>query len=211
MNLCYDSVDLAIYSFSESVSSNKLYGFKQFTEWNLSKISRPLNTIGFENYIYWIESNFKQKEAAVKAPLTVHFDSLSKIVNENYLISLKGDTLNSKKLNERFLLIDFWYSTCFPCLKAIPTLNKLNSEYSTKLKVVGVNSRKQDFDMIQNLISKFSIQYDVVLDSTTFWRDSFKVEVFPTLFLYDTIQKKIIFSEVGFKEDLYESIRKIIE
>ncbi len=210
-SMCYDSVDFAIYRFSESVSNKELYNFNQFSEWNLSKITEPLNTIGFESYISWIESNFKPKEAKVKAPLTVHFDSLSKIVNENYLITLKGDRLNSQKLNERFLLIDFWYSTCFPCLKAIPTLNKLNSEYSTKLKVVGVNSRKQDFDMIQNLMSKFSIQYDVVLDSTTFWRDSFKVEVFPTLFLYDTILKKIIFSEVGFKEDLYESISKIIK
>ncbi len=210
-SVCYDSLDFAIDRFTQSVSSKELYNFNQFSEWNLSKISSPMNTIGFENYIYWIESNFKKKETAVKAPLTVHFDSLSKIVNENYLITLKGDTLNSQKLNERFLLIDFWYSTCFPCLKAIPTLNKLNSEYSTKLKVVGVNSRKQDFDMIQNLISKFSIQYDVVLDSTAFWRDSFKVEVFPTLFLYDTFSKKIVYTEVGYKEDLFDSIRKFIE
>ena len=211
LSVCYDSVDFAIDRFTQSISSKQLYDFNQFSEWNLSKISSPMNTIGFENYIYWIESNFKPKETKVKAPLTVHFDSLSKIVNENYLITLIGDTLNSQKLNERFLLIDFWYSTCFPCLKAIPTLNKLNSEYSTKLKVVGVNSRKQDFDMIQNLISKFSIQYDIVLDSTTFWRDSFKVEVFPTLFLYDTFLKKIVYTEVGYKEDLFDSIQKIIE
>lgn len=211
INLCYDSIDFAIYRFNESVSSKKLYDFKQFSEWNLSKISMPLNTIGFENYIYWIESNFKKKVTIVKSPIVVQVDSIGEIIKAHSFITFDGDTFVTQKMNERYLLIDFWYSTCFPCLKAIPSLNKLSSEYAGKLKVIGINSRKADFVTMQNLISKFSIQYDMVLDSTGFWRDSFKVEVFPTLYLYDTILNKVMFTEIGYKEDLFDYIQKIIE
>ena len=51
-------------------------------------------------------------------------------------------TVHSDSLNTGLLLIDFWYRSCYPCLKAMPVLENLHQKYKDKgLLVIGINAR----------------------------------------------------------------------
>ena len=38
----------------------------------------------------------------------------------------------------KVMLLDFWYLSCYPCLKAIPDLIKLQKEFKDDLVIIGM-------------------------------------------------------------------------
>jgi hypothetical protein len=59
----------------------------------------------------------------------------------NYRFSLaNGDTVSIRDFTSEYLLLDFWFASCLPCLKALPDLEALISTYShLSLNIIGVN------------------------------------------------------------------------
>jgi len=52
----------------------------------------------------------------------------------------KGDTILFDKNFAGYVLLDFWYAGCAPCLKGLPVVNTLLEKYpESTLKVVGIN------------------------------------------------------------------------
>lgn len=51
-----------------------------------------------------------------------------------------GDILYLNENQSTYLLIDFWYASCEPCLKGLPKINSLAQSYPpSKLRVIGIN------------------------------------------------------------------------
>jgi thiol-disulfide isomerase/thioredoxin len=51
-----------------------------------------------------------------------------------------GDTVSIAYYNTGYILLDFWYSSCEPCLKALPEINQMAKDYSEEgLTVMGIN------------------------------------------------------------------------
>ena len=44
------------------------------------------------------------------------------------LIDITSEQLELKKINNDYLLINFWFTKCAPCIKEIPLLNKIKEE-----------------------------------------------------------------------------------
>ena len=59
------------------------------------------------------------------------------IIGNNYQNQMRADSINFRG---KVTLLDFWYKSCYPCLKAIPALEKLRNKYDTgKLQIIGIN------------------------------------------------------------------------
>ncbi|MCA9411516.1 MAG: TlpA family protein disulfide reductase [Candidatus Omnitrophica bacterium] len=60
-----------------------------------------------------------------------------------YAQTLEGGTFDSAQHLGKVVLVDFWFSTCGPCLRAMPHVDKLRKTYSEdQLAIVAVNHDK---------------------------------------------------------------------
>ena len=90
---------------------------------------------------------------------------------------IKGKTVNSASLKGRPIIINFWFTTCRPCIAEMPELNRLKEKYKTsdivflsmtyetKSKVLAfLKKRKFDFQIIPNAkdyCEKFTDNYPI--------------------------------------------------
>ncbi|WP_375577956.1 thioredoxin-like domain-containing protein [Marivirga tractuosa] len=93
--------------------------------------------------------------------------------------------LPSKKLSEysgQYVLLDFWYSGCAPCLKAVPKLNGLEKE-NESLSIIGINPVDTEKRFLK-AIDKFNIKYaQTLVDKNSELPSYFNVGGYPTYVL----------------------------
>lgn len=127
------------------------------------------------------------------------------------LISLSGETLESQKLNAKLVLIDFWYKNCGPCIKAMPSLQKLHEEFKDKgLLVLGINDRDKGDDALKKFLDYRHITYTILLADRSV-SAKFSVEGFPSFYLVNK-EGVIVYSDSGYGgEGTEKMLREKIE
>lgn len=110
-------------------------------------------------------------------------------------------------------IVDFWYTHCPPCVKAMPALNELYDMYKDKgFKIFGLNSvdnQPNGIDYLNKFIRKRNINYDVILIKPEVDL-MYKVSGYPTMYLVDR-NGKIAFVELGFNEEKFAELKSKVE
>ena len=91
------------------------------------------------------------------------------------------------------LLIYFWGSWCPICKLEAPNIQRISKKY--EVLTIAVNSG--DDNKIQSYMNKYQLDFNVLNDQDVVWAKRFKVEVFPTIFIYDA-KGELRFTEVGY-------------
>jgi len=99
--------------------------------------------------------------------------------------ALDGAPVDTAALQGKVVVVDFWATYCVPCLKEIPTFNRLHEHYADRgVVVLGVS---MDVDggapLVESFLKKHPMKYRVVLGSekTT---DLFHVGPLPTTVVF---------------------------
>jgi len=114
-----------------------------------------------------------------------------------------NDSIALEDYWRKYVVLESWYKVCFPCIKAIPFLNRLNEQFSDEeLVVLGLNpidgvekNRKKLPDFIE--INKMNYPIVFIDRNTT---QDYNVRAYPTFYVLDK-QGKIIYSKMGYGED----------
>jgi thiol-disulfide isomerase/thioredoxin len=110
------------------------------------------------------------------------------------LRDLNGDAWEWKRHRRgKLVLLDFWSTTCVPCVQTIPHLRILQDKYGMwGLEVVAIASEKgatqeEKAHKVAGLCSRLSTNYRLLLDGGNACpvRRDFAVQYFPTLVLVD--------------------------
>jgi len=91
------------------------------------------------------------------------------------------------------LLIYFWGSWCPICKLESPNIQRISKKYD--VLTIAVNSGESD--KIQSYMNKYQLDFNVLNDQEGIWAKRFKVDVFPTIFIYDA-KGELRFTEVGY-------------
>lgn len=59
----------------------------------------------------------------------------------------EGGVFTPKSAKGKVMILNFWYTTCGPCLKELPDFNAVQSEYGEKVKIVALHSYSADTDV----------------------------------------------------------------
>lgn len=80
-----------------------------------------------------------------------------------HVVDAEGDSLSLADLKGKFVLLDFWFTTCPPCLDELPRLHALQSRYQDRLVVVGI-SIDRDRARFHRFLEREGIHWPQVLD-----------------------------------------------
>lgn len=80
------------------------------------------------------------------------------------LKTLDGRTITSKDLKGKVVMINFWSTTCKPCLIEIPELNRLQEEY--KDKVIFLAPLPEDKNRTAKLLAKHPFKFTIAPNSS---------------------------------------------
>lgn len=125
------------------------------------------------------------------------------------LLSVANEKISLTDLRGKLVLIDFFYKSCYPCMKAIPVLQALYEKYKDKgLEIIGLDPFDTKENDIETFLTKRGVTYTVLLGAKEVAKD-YRVSGYPTMYLIDKTGK-ILFSQVGFSSETEKDLEEII-
>lgn len=120
------------------------------------------------------------------------------------MVSISGKSFGPQELNGKVVVLNFWFTSCPPCLKEIPELNKLVEEYKGK-DVVFLGLATDDKKAIEEFLKEKPFKYEIIPSATQLMfrflqpDEKGKLETkFPTHIVVDRTGRKTVY-ETGMK------------
>lgn len=113
----------------------------------------------------------------------------------------KALTINLEAIQDKLVLLDFWYLACGNCLLAMPHLSKLAEKYQSQgLQVYGLNpyddpAKKRE--TAQKFLDKFQVKYPQVFVPKTV-PEQYQIKVYPSMYLIKN--GKVVYAHLGYSE-----------
>jgi thiol-disulfide isomerase/thioredoxin len=86
--------------------------------------------------------------------------------SEFTVVSFHGDTISSRSLQGKVVVLDFWESSCGPCVAAVPGLEKLKEKYAGRsdVKIYCVDVGWKPIEKEQEFVTRRNYTLDFVYD-----------------------------------------------
>ena len=125
--------------------------------------------------------------------------------------TLDGKSVKISELKSKVLVINFWATWCGPCVKEMPSLQKLSSEYASRgLTVVGVNLDEDPADVLAPFLAKHEIKFQSFIDPAGDLANRFSVSGLPLTLVLDG-NRKLLLEQMGDEEWFAPAYRKQFE
>jgi thiol-disulfide isomerase/thioredoxin len=98
-------------------------------------------------------------------------------------IDLAGRPVRLAALRGRPIVLDFWESTCEPCLRALPALAALAAHHD-RLVIVSITPEPPS-DPLRAFVAAHQMRWIVATDEADVVSAAFRVPAYPTYFLVD--------------------------
>jgi peroxiredoxin len=119
------------------------------------------------------------------------------------------NSLSLSDLKGKTVIMDFWSTTCPPCLMEIPILKRVAADYKDKnLVVVGVSVGGDSLEKINAFTKRKKIDYPIVVDVTGFVANKYKITSLPTMYIINS-KGKIVETHSGFFDE--KSLREVLD
>ncbi|RLD46617.1 MAG: hypothetical protein DRI86_02680 [Bacteroidetes bacterium] len=112
-------------------------------------------------------------------------------------------------IGKNIIIIDFWYTHCPPCVRAIPALSDLNELFKDKgLIIFGLNSvdnQARSLDNLNKFLSKRDISYDIIMTQPQV-DIIYKIKAYPSMYIID-LNGNIAYVEKGYDKESFEKLK----
>jgi thiol-disulfide isomerase/thioredoxin len=127
------------------------------------------------------------------------------------LKGLDGKTLRLADSHGKVILLNFWATWCGPCRAEVPDLVDLQSRYTGRLQVIGLNVDDDDPQEIQKYVDETGINYPVAMAPAELRVEYGGIPALPTSFILDT-EGRVVQKHIGlWNPSVYETeIRSLL-
>jgi thiol-disulfide isomerase/thioredoxin len=102
------------------------------------------------------------------------------------LVDLAGNTVSLSEFAGRLVLINLWATWCEPCLREMPSLERMQSRLRDKITVIAISEDRGGSKTVEPFINKLGLKsFKTYLDPKSAVGRAFKVAGLPTSFLID--------------------------
>jgi cytochrome c biogenesis protein CcmG/thiol:disulfide interchange protein DsbE len=123
------------------------------------------------------------------------------------VISMDGKAFSLESLKGKTVLLDFWETWCGPCIRSMPTTDKLYADNKNSgFVILGVDV-DENRDTVEKFLTTKPLPYPVVLGTESGIPAAYGVSVFPTFVLIGP-DGKIASHQFGFNESALGNILK---
>jgi thiol-disulfide isomerase/thioredoxin/outer membrane lipoprotein-sorting protein len=120
-------------------------------------------------------------------------------------VSLDGKAYSLEELKGRPVLLDFWASWCGPCIRSMPTLEKLHHDYRAQgLVVLGIDVGEKR-EVVEKFLTTKPVPYPVIMGDEAGIPAAYGVSAYPT-FVMIAPDGKISSHLIGFNESTLPNI-----
>jgi len=112
------------------------------------------------------------------------------------LKGLDGKDVALADAHGKVVLLNFWATWCGPCRAEIPDLVDLQSRYTGRLEVIGLNVDDDDPEEIQKYVNETGINYPVAMAPADLRMQYGGIPALPTSFVLDT-EGRVVQKHVG--------------
>jgi peroxiredoxin len=129
-------------------------------------------------------------------------------IDELTLTDIKGEVHTLETLKDKIIVVDFWFINCGSCIKEIPDLNKLKSEYETEdIEWFAVTYDPKE--RVERFLDRIKFDYTIVPDSKHL-TDRFDIRFYPTTLIIDENRKIVYTGKFGFMNGRVNEIREAL-
>lgn len=137
-----------------------------------SEEEKPVGAVAYKGKTYYfcnrgeVERFLKDPEAFIPAPTPRAAPPFT-------LKTPTGAIVTLESLKGKLVLVDFWATWCVPCVKAMPDLQNLHTQYAAKgFTVVGISLDDEGAKKVVPFLAKSKVKftYPILLDSGETWK-----------------------------------------
>ena len=99
-------------------------------------------------------------------------------------VDLAGNTVSLAEFTGKFVLVNLWATWCEPCLREMPSLERMQSHLGDKIAVVAISEDRGGSKTVEPFIGKLGLKsVKIYLDPKSAMERALKVQGLPTSFL----------------------------
>jgi thiol-disulfide isomerase/thioredoxin len=114
-------------------------------------------------------------------------------------VSLDGKAYSLESLKGKTVLLDFWETWCGPCIRSMPTTEKLYADYKAQGLVILAVDVDETRDTVDKFLKTNPIAYPVLMGTESGIPPAYGVSAFPTFVLIGP-DGKVAAHQIGFSE-----------
>jgi len=92
---------------------------------------------------------------------------------------INGNTISSENTTGKVVVLNFWFTTCPPCIEEIPAINDIYKKYKKNLDVVFASITFNKSEKVNSFIEKHPILLPMVIENREAAK-TFNVQGYPT-------------------------------
>lgn len=151
-----------------------------------------------------LSSEIKSKQTAVTLRLAIKEASLFQVGKKfphSKIKNVSNPNVEFSIPKAKYTLVDFWFSSCKPCLEQMPNYVELYAQYRAKgFEIVGVSTDQTQYkNNLTSTIQKFKIPWNNYWDENGKQSSDWTITSFPTNYLLDE-EGKILVKNISEKE-----------
>ena len=113
----------------------------------------------------------------------VRFVKNPKAMPDLTMKTLDGQTITTKDLAGKVVIVNFWATWCTPCRAEIPDLVKLQTQYKDHLVIIGVLSEDEPGPNVLRFASDYKMNYPIVAETPELSAAFTGIYALPTTFM----------------------------
>src|SRR5690606_27970963 len=118
--------------------------------------------------------------------LQPNFNHFSNYIDKPFpdflLKNLKGEEITLDDLKGRPTIVNFWFTSCAPCIAEMPVLNKIKNEYSSDFNFIALTYEAKE--NINKFLEKHEFNFNHIVEAKDFI-DEMKINTYPLNFFLD--------------------------
>lgn len=185
--------------------SGELITFEQFNElmssgeWGLSPVNDKDGTLLYLQLHKASEEEKKMMAEMSGMNALEQNQNVGQQIPDFKMEDLDGNKITSENTKGKVLVLNFWFTTCKPCLMEIPELNEVYEKYKSNPEVVFASITFSSEKEVEQLLKKYPLDYPKVVDAEKICKE-FDIKSYPTNIIIDKNGKISQYINGGFPQ-----------